>query len=762
MIIKTKPLDMILYLDDWKRFPTAIVDTKTKNTSAIDIVKLLNHMGVKNCYWPLALINPKLQGIDPHDEDLTAEQMQMIAIESIMNPWYYFREVARVPASGGTIKHYVRFNRSNLFLWWSYFNHVTSILVQPRQTGKSFASDMLSAYLLMVKGNAMNISLVTKDESLRVETVDRLKALMDTLPLYMDFRTRLDRASTELIEVKEKNNRYKPYVAQSNEAGAHKLGRGASTATIHFDEPPFQKFLQVHYGVIIGSTGAKIDQAKEANAPWGNIMTTTAWKKNTPEGAFFSQIVEGSGIWSENLYDCTDIDDLYFTIYKSSRDGVNGHLQKGNTGMVSVYACFNHRQLGYTDQWLYETISRNRSPNPDDIDRDFFNICTSGGETHPLTQSVLDAIIDSKKPILYSEIDPKYRYTIRWYIARSEIDAYINSLDVVVGVDMSEGIGKDFTTIVFMNVRNGEVLGTSVVKESNSTIFAAWFHQLMVRFPRIICIIENKSMGVALHDALLVSLPAVGIDPYKRLYNRIVDDGTDTPQSRSLFEAVKVPLTRRDRTYFAGSYKKSFGYNTSGTGRHARNGLYQNALSRGAPMVASGVKDEMLIEQIASLTSIDGRIDHQDGQHDDLVIGWLLCLWFIFNAKNVSHYGLDPRTFLTNCYQDERLPELQEDDEQQRRLRGEMDYLLNELENENDFNAIMQLENRIALIETQLRETDQSAITAGEWISKAEEIRKRKRTKKSLNSYDRPYTPQWTEGEVSSMQRDYYQLNPYY
>ena len=42
-------------------------------------------MGIKNNSFMLALINPRLQGIDPFSPNLTIEEMAMIAIECKVN-----------------------------------------------------------------------------------------------------------------------------------------------------------------------------------------------------------------------------------------------------------------------------------------------------------------------------------------------------------------------------------------------------------------------------------------------------------------------------------------------------------------------------------------------------------------------------------------------------------------------------------------------------------------------------------------------------
>ena len=89
-LIKTAPVDIILYESDWERFPTAIADTRTKNKEALETAKLLRYMGIKNYRWPLALVNPALQGLDPHDiPTLSQNEMKMVAIEAAINPLFF-------------------------------------------------------------------------------------------------------------------------------------------------------------------------------------------------------------------------------------------------------------------------------------------------------------------------------------------------------------------------------------------------------------------------------------------------------------------------------------------------------------------------------------------------------------------------------------------------------------------------------------------------------------------------------------------------
>jgi hypothetical protein len=49
---------MILFKEDWDKYPEAIWDLNTRNTSFLDYSILLRDMGVENHLWPLQLHDP--------------------------------------------------------------------------------------------------------------------------------------------------------------------------------------------------------------------------------------------------------------------------------------------------------------------------------------------------------------------------------------------------------------------------------------------------------------------------------------------------------------------------------------------------------------------------------------------------------------------------------------------------------------------------------------------------------------------------------
>ena len=162
---------MILFKQDYARYPSAMIDTKTKNQSALNLVGLYRSMGIENCYFPLVLLQPELQGVDPYSKTLTERQKTMVAQEIQHNPWYFFREIARVPAQAGMKPNQYRLNRANVALYFSFFNNVDFALIMPRQLGKSLGTDLLIVWLELFKLWNSKINMLTKDNGLRVANV---------------------------------------------------------------------------------------------------------------------------------------------------------------------------------------------------------------------------------------------------------------------------------------------------------------------------------------------------------------------------------------------------------------------------------------------------------------------------------------------------------------------------------------------------------------------------------------------------------------
>lgn len=723
---------MILFLEDYLKYPGVMLDLKTNNKSALELAVKLKRMGVKNNSFFLVLFDQTLSGVDPHDPNLTLEQMERIGIECKINPWYVLREVARVPARAGIISERVQFNRSIICLWWCFFNHIIIILTQPRQTGKSFGSDLLMQCLMNFWTNNTSINLLTLSEKLRTETVGRIKEIYDEFPPYLKFKTRNDLNNTEELTIKAFNNKYRTHIAQAATKAAYNLGRGLSTPVLHVDEGPFQPNIEVALDACLPAMDAAWDMAAKNNEPHGIIYTTTAGKKDEPSGRYIYNMVMKSVKWTEKLYDCINREDLV-------------HVLKQNKGVARIYAEFSHKQLGKTDQWLYEKLSE-RQMSPDAINRDYFNIWTSGTTSSPLPTALIEKIVGNIKPDEYQMISKIGTYITRWFIPEEEINDYMRNRRLVIGIDTSDGSGGDDLTLVGIDELTGETIMIGSFNETNLIVFAQWLVWLLETYENIFMIIERRSSAITIIDYLLLLLPQKGIDPFKRLFNWVVNDPLE---HKERFEEIKAPMNRRQEDLYV-RCKKYFGFATSGTGETSRSELYSTTLQNAAKRCYDKIKDKELIQQISGLVVRNGRVDHGVGEHDDLVIAWLLSHWFLTMGKNMSYYGFDASKVLTKSgIQKSMTPYELIEHKEQTEIRNRINELYNLLTNEIDPYISESYEREMRYLDSRLKLRDDENFSVDATINAAKEENKRLRLNK-------PNIHQTIENEYSHMENVVY------
>jgi len=249
---------MVLFIRDWLIYPSASPDYTTKNKSFIRYAGLLKSMGIENNSFCLALHDQSLVGIDPHSKELTNEQILAIMVECKINPWYFIREVARAPALSGSTPSMFRGNRFTISLFWLFFNHITSLGIAPRQTGKSFSTDMLMTLLIRISLENTNVNLLTKDDDLRVKNVTRLKDIAEELPSYMNLKMKGDTNNTEKITINRLGNTYTTAVAQSSPKAALNTGRGSTFAINHIDEIAFIKNIDITLPALLAASGKRV------------------------------------------------------------------------------------------------------------------------------------------------------------------------------------------------------------------------------------------------------------------------------------------------------------------------------------------------------------------------------------------------------------------------------------------------------------------------------------------------------------------------
>lgn len=721
---------MILFEEDWAKYPDAIIDTQTRNKSALRLASVYREMGVKNAGFILALHNPELQGVDPFDyANLTDELVGLIIDECFENPWYFFRECARVPPQAGEDAIHMELNRGNVALYWTFFNHILIILIQPRQTGKSFGTDVLMDYLLNIGCRDTQINLLTKDETLRGENIKRLKEVMDYFPYYLNFRTKKDANNTEKITINARNNVYLTHVPQASPKAAEKVGRGLTSPILHNDEGPFQPNIKIALPAALSSMDAVAERAKRAGAHHGVILTTTAGKKDDPDGKYVYDLVSTAAVWDEAFMNCRNLEHLTEVITKATRNPDDERLRGG---VLRINATFSHRQLGKTDQWLLSKIKGSLKEGAA-ADRDYFNRWTSGSQTSPLPVDVLTRIRASERDVAYTEISEVSSYITRWYVPKNQLTSRMGTSRFILGLDPSEAGGGDDIGLTITDVETFDVVAAGAINETNLVIFTQWLCNLLVKYPNLILNCERRSAGAWIIDQLLLLLPTHGIDPFKRIFNWVVNDYEENMEA---WNEINKPMSRRDPSVYV-RYKRAFGFATSGGGATSRSELYSTTLFEAAKRGGERTADKQLINQITGLITVNGRVDHAKGEHDDLVISWLLCWWLMTRGKNLSHYGIDPARIGCAAYvMKEESLEVQQIRYYQQKLRKDMMALFEKLSSEPDEYIAEKLELKLRAMERRLEVEDSEVFSLDQMLAEAREKRKQNKRSRHLIQND--------------------------
>jgi hypothetical protein len=608
---------MILFESDYATHG-GIIDTETKNYSFTRMSGVLEQMGVKNRYFFLHLMQPDLQKYDPHNLTDPSEELRMRIIYEIkMNPWYYFREVIRMPSAGGDPIRYI-LNRANLALNWSFLTSTNSFMTIPRQTGKSAGFAAILSWLIYFLYRNATIGLFAKDSDLVHESIAGLKNIRNGLPKWMLNLTPQDTDNKEGISYYALNNTYKTFVAKPELVAAKKQGRGERTACQVWDEFAFYKNNNLSFPAATAASDRAQAQVRELGYPAANVLATTAGRLSEPSGAYAYGIKQNCVRFTEKFYDCKD--------KEAFKD-----LIKSNSMNRMVYIEYSYKQLGFDDEWLAEKmIGKPR----DIVEMDYLNIWQLGTESSFVPAHLLEKMSASQRePVEYTQSGP---LTIRWYIERDILEQEENKRKAyIVGLDTSDNVGRDFTTMVICDPTDLTVIATCRCNVSNFVHVVNCVIEVLNILPNCVLIPERNKNGAVLIDILIDYLIKQGENPFKRIYNTYIQDYCDRTPDLNTIDLGD------------GANRKHFGFNTTSSA-NSRDTLYGRVLITMLQYMAGRLFDVDLATEIKALTTRNGRIDHPAGCHDDLCIGMLLCGYFALFGKNHYMYGIPRDEVLRN------------------------------------------------------------------------------------------------------------------
>lgn len=230
-------------------------DFHTSNKSFIELHNDLKVLGVKNNKFFLRIYDRSLMGLNVYDLLRPPIELQLkIFLECMINPWYWLREVCRIPQPGSEIGpgggSQYKIDRNNVACWYLFLNGFDFYQSKTRQSGKTQDNIARFDYAFLFGALSSNILFFNKDKSQCVENLNRLKDQRDCLPEWMQMRMvitedgKLDKGVDNVNSILNPVTKNRIIVMGSapNKDGAIRLGRGATSPLQYFDEFDFFPF----------------------------------------------------------------------------------------------------------------------------------------------------------------------------------------------------------------------------------------------------------------------------------------------------------------------------------------------------------------------------------------------------------------------------------------------------------------------------------------------------------------------------------------
>lgn len=555
----------------------------TTNLSFLKMTYILKEFGIKNNNFFLELYDEKLFDIDPFREDLDLKTQIRIHNEISKNPWYFLREIARIPVAGE--KRRIELTRGTLAISWSVINNISAIVVLPRQCYKTYTVAALYLWFFYWGCTNTDFMLFSYSDAILQGNLQRIKELRDNLPSYLNlYKAGRDKDNSREMRYQTNNfyNHIRIKAPPQSPDEAVKAGRGFSTPIMWYDEVNFITNIDKIYGSSTFAYKTIAEIAKKNNAFHHRLMTSSVGFLDREEGMWGFNFINSSADYTEKMFDYP-IETVKEMISKNSTNNFL-HIE------------FMYYDLGKSDNYLEEM-------KKDSIDETTFNrevlnkwLRTEG--IHPLGKVVVDLLLDNivepSEVLVINDV-----YFLKLYKSIEEIDF---NKQYVMGVDCGGNLLQDFSVITIVDPNNFETIGVLRSNSYSTNRFAKAIVNIMKDiFTNSILVMERNNMGIAIIDYIT--------ENNFLLAGRVYYDENDKPGFATTKQSRYLLLNVILKTVVTYDYKL--------------------------------LHDSHIINEIASLVIKNGRIDHPDKGHDDTLLSYLFTRWFLMYAKNKNKY-IDP------------------------------------------------------------------------------------------------------------------------
>ena len=586
----------------------------TSNQSFLELHRDLKSLGIQNNKFFLALYDKTLDGIDPYSPVMPLEMQARIFRECMINPWYFLREIARVPEDGKPIAPgggtQFRIDRNSAATWYLFLNGIDHFSSKPRQCGKTVDAIAKINYAYHFGALAASITFGNKDSTLNKMNLSRLKAQRDLLPLWLQMKNAIDMTTLKIQKGTENVTSMKNPITKNTiillptantEARADGLGRGFTSSIQFWDEFEWMPWNTRIIDTSVFAYNTASDNAKKNMSLYGRIFTSTPGNLDSRDGQSADTFIRGDENsqpmlqWKDSMFDMP-INKLVEQVTSKSYNGI-------------VFVEHGWKALKKSNEW-YEKACRGVRYNAEQIAREINLMRLRGTSKSPFRRTDIMALINNVREPIDSIDYSDNSCPIYFYEKLDRRTRYIMS------IDPAEGLSGDNMAMVLINPYTEHI----AAEFKSPYIHQGKMGKLVVNFmrkycPKALIVVENNRGRELIH--------ALQDSPYcDRLWYDIdklegKDMVNDTDESRA---------------------QRALGFNTSPKSRP----LLFNLLEYMVAEENEKIYGKFVVDDICALerNPVTGKISAAQGKHDDMIMAYLIGLYIFRNASNLEDWGL--------------------------------------------------------------------------------------------------------------------------
>ena len=611
-------------------------DFGTKNQSFIQTAYELKTLGNKNFYFMLEVRYPQLgvQDIDPFKPNITSEEIGKIVIECKANPWFFFREVARVPARGMPKPFQAYLHRSSCAMVWCYIHSIDFIVNQPRQTFKTTWTLLITLYSFIFELKNADIPFAHLNEAQVIRNIEMFRDYVYALPPYMNpWLTKQKMPGVKSIKY-DQHNVTKKFMAQADsEVNAKDRLRGWTLFTGFFDEWEYIDFIT---DIIAGAAPAIISGrtiAEQIGCRTCMMYSSTPGNLETETGIAAQHMIDATPRFFEGIYDLTEAelaDFLDGAIKRDDGEYAVADPNESNTKVTMLYIEFNYKQLRKSEEWLREQyLEAERTGKIAEYRRGVLLDRFRGGDVVLFDQRDIDYIKNHvREPDHDMFILNKFHlYVYDHKIYQGDLMSDTPYFDIytpyLIGMDISGGGNGDNTAIVITHPYTLEV-----VAELQSPYIGIIDLMKIIAFlaklvPNGIFCVETNNVGKAIVDFVQETQLEHRFyhDPELNMHKNATTTQNDVSK---LLEA------KANAKQYIGVYVTP----------QVRAQMF-NLLKLHVKDYKETLNTRNLVKDITNLVIYKKKIQARSGEHDDTIMAYLHTLYVLYYGFDLTRFGID-------------------------------------------------------------------------------------------------------------------------